>query len=91
MNYARKLVSIFLCVLIFVFSLTACGGSGEAADESTNRFYGVDKCFLHDEYIASILVDRETKVCYLYGSSGNRAFMTVLLDADGKPLIWEEE
>ena len=76
---------------------TACGSSGEAADESTNRFYGVDKCFLHDEYmigdeyIASILVDRETKVCYLYGSSGNRAFMTVLLDADGKPLIWEEE
>lgn len=97
MNYARKLVSIFLCVLIFAFSFAACGSSGEAADESEsiNRFYAVDRCFIDDpttidgDYRTYILVDRETKVCYLYGPAGNRSFMTALLDAEGKPLIWE--
>lgn len=96
MNYARKLVSIFLCALIFTFSLAACGSSGEAADESINRFCVIDEIYMHDPfYIGNerevyIVVDRETKVYYLYGP-GTHAFMTVLLDAEGKPLIWEED
>ena len=93
----KKFLAIYLCVLIFAFSLTACGSSGEAADASTNRFYAVDRCFIDDpttidgDYRTYILVDRETKVCYLYGPAGNRSFMTALLDAEGKPLLWEDK
>lgn len=34
-----------------------------------------------------VLVDRETGVNYLYCNSGYSGGLTVLLDADGKPLI----
>lgn len=38
----------------------------------------------------SILVDRETGVCYYYVKVFNSGGMTVLVDADGNPVIWEE-
>lgn len=39
----------------------------------------------------SILVDKETGVCYYYVKVFNSGGMTVLVDADGKPMIWEED
>ncbi len=38
-----------------------------------------------------IWVDRETGVNYLYRQSGYSGGITVLLDADGKPVITPEE
>lgn len=90
----KKFLSILICVCVLAFSLVACGSFGEAADESINRFRVVDKICMDDpfcigdERMVYIVVDRETKVCYLYGP-GTHAFMTVLLDAESKPLIWE--
>jgi len=40
--------------------------------------------------IGTIIVDRETGVCYYFRKYMNAGGMTVLLDADGNPLIWEE-
>lgn len=37
-----------------------------------------------------ILVDRETGVCYIWRKYMNAGGLTVLVDADGKPVIWEE-
>lgn len=37
--------------------------------------------------VTEIWVDRETGVNYLYHASGNSGGMTVLLDAEGKPVI----
>lgn len=37
----------------------------------------------------AIIVDRETGVCYYWRKSMNAGGMTVLVDADGKPVIWE--
>ena len=36
---------------------------------------------------ASVLVDKETGVNYLYCSSGYSGGLTVLLDKDGKPIV----
>ena len=36
-----------------------------------------------------ITVDRETGVCYYFQKFMNAGGMTVLVDADGKPVIWE--
>lgn len=38
-----------------------------------------------------IIVDRETGVCYYFRKYMNAGGMTVLVDAEGKPMIWEEE
>lgn len=38
-----------------------------------------------------IIVDRETGVCYYFRKFMNAGGMTVLVDADGKPVIWEGE
>jgi len=37
--------------------------------------------------VTEIWVDRETGVNYLYHASGNSGGLTVLLDAEGKPVI----
>lgn len=37
--------------------------------------------------ITEIWVDRETGVNYLYHASGNSGGLTVLLDAQGKPVV----
>ena len=37
--------------------------------------------------VMEIWVDRETGVNYLFHGSGNAGGLTVLLDADGKPII----
>lgn len=44
---------------------------------------------------SEIWVDRETRVCYLWHGEGNASMnasagITVLVDADGKPLLWNE-
>lgn len=37
--------------------------------------------------VTEIWVDRETGVNYLYHASGNSGGLTVLLDAQGKPVV----
>ncbi len=37
--------------------------------------------------VVEIWVDRETGVNYLYRASGNAGGLTVLLDAEGKPVV----
>lgn len=90
----KKILSIIICVCILAFSLVACCGSGtaEASDEKENRFFiveDVDVQAAYNVYRGYVMVDRETGVCYIYLTGSNRGAMSVLLDADGKPLIWE--
>ena len=37
-----------------------------------------------------VLVDTQTGVQYLYHASGNSGGMTVLVDAEGKPLLYHK-
>ena len=46
-----------------------------------------EKVYSQDLGSVSIFVDKETGVNYLYRQSGYAGGMTVLLDADGKPVI----
>lgn len=39
--------------------------------------------------IGNIIVDRKTGVCYYWRKFMNAGGMTVLVDTDGKPMIWE--
>ena len=39
----------------------------------------------------SIFVDKNTRVMYLYNTTNYQGGLTVMLDADGKPLLYEGE
>lgn len=84
----NKIISVLLATLI-VLSINGCGSSvvadAETAQEQTAMF---ERHTLDDWY--SIIVDKETGVCYLEMSGGYQYGITVMLNADGTPKIWEE-
>lgn len=87
----KKLIAIALLISM-VFLLTACTGGAPTEGETgenpfgSGRFVSYSVGFYDDVY-----VDRVTGVCYLYvGSCRESGGLTVLLDADGKPLIYKE-
>ena len=57
------------------------------ANKETDRFV---KVLEESGFITSseIWVDTQTGVQYLYHASGNSGGLTVLVDADGKPLLY---
>lgn len=87
---------IFVLILIFILLLTlyACNNNGKSI-EYKSRVYTHEPIFVciesGDEY--QIVYHRDTKVMYVisenYSSYGPRAIFTVMLDADGKPLLWK--
>ena len=90
----RKRLVALLITATMALSLTACGDSivenADAVTESDKMFerHTLDDCY-------SILVDKETGVCYLeyycaYGYCGYYG-ITVMLNADGTPKIWGED
>lgn len=73
-----------LCVLAVVGILLCSGCSSEGNRVVTDgRFQKVEDSL----YDGEIYVDTETKVMYWSLGYG----LTVLLDAEGKPLLWEGE
>lgn len=75
----RKLV---VCAVII--GMLLCGCSNSDTDRDTNdRFITVEE----DGYY-SILVDTDTDVMYLQYIGGPYKGITVLLNADGAPMLW---
>ena len=77
-------------VLLSAALLIGCGASSVQAGNSMFERHEIDVDH-------TILVDRETKVCYLeYGHLNNFnngaswGGITVMLNADGTPKLWEE-
>lgn len=86
----KKIISILICVCILMCSLAACGCSATAEDkEFTNRVIVIEECNLGFGVNSYILVDTNTGVLYQFIKSGYGGGLTVMLDADGKPLLWE--
>lgn len=89
----KKLIAVFLTIA-FSFGLVGCG-----AEEGTEvNTFPLDE----DEFYVTIMennttgivyriVDKSTRVQYIFIDEGYEGGMTVLLDADGKPLLYEGE
>lgn len=88
----KKLIALFtvLCVCLI---LVGCNKDDDAVYAGNSRFEQVYYEGYSIEGVNSvdtvILVDKETGVMYLYVSTVNRSGLTVMVDEDGKPLIWE--
>ena len=89
---------ILMCCLLFGISLAGCGGREDAdANYMTINdriFYNIssdDVGFNGRSW--DIYVDTETRVQYIifFGDQSYSASVVVLVDADGKPILYEGE
>lgn len=77
-----------LCLVIAIMLMLTCVGCSNSKDNKVitdGRFSRVEDGYFEGGIPASIVVDIETKVMYLVTGGS----LTVMLDADGKPLLWE--
>lgn len=79
----KKVITIFLSGIILSLCLVSCGTPKIDNYIETDRF----KVALNQGF-NKIYVDTETGVMYYLHS--NRGGLTVMVDENGKPLIWEE-
>ena len=91
----RKLRLIF-CGLMLSVALVGCGGSksennGMKYEIIGNRTFLVIDTSTGFSNVHLIYVDKETKVQYLMFEGGHWGIMSVLLDADGKPILYDGE
>lgn len=82
-----------VAVIMMVASLSGCGsttvGTTETSPNGEDRFIEIRT---DDSAIGSwtdIYVDKETGVMYLFVKNGYGGGLTVMVDENGKPLIWE--
>ena len=86
----KKRIAIALIALASALSLTACGSDGvvENVKEETAAGAMFERHNIDGYY--SILVDKDTGVCYLEYNGIREYDITALFNQDGTPKIWEE-
>lgn len=77
----KKILAVVL-VMVICCGLVGC----DTTYTSEERFD-----IVHEEGSQTIVVDEETGVMYLFCQAGYAGGMTVMVDADGNPLLYEEE
>lgn len=88
---------IVIIAIVLTFScmlLTSCDKYANNQDDKHDRFYALpmyaaDSKNNESTYPLKIYVDKETRVQYIYNI--NQGGMCVLVDAEGKPLLYEGE
>ena len=79
----KKFISLVLA-LILIFALVGCTGANSDNETISDRFVRV-----YSEYSNCIYVDSETNVMYFWHSGGYSGGLSVMLDKNGDPLLWE--
>lgn len=84
--------TIVLCGLFLVLNITGCAAWPDKATSTSNEesdasFVIVEKELVNG-YFYRIAYHKDTKVMYVLGEYND---FEVMLDADGKPLLWEGE
>lgn len=89
------LILIILAIIPVVMILTGCAAPDDNTHittlEQSNRFVTVETYGMNFKNVPPyrIIVDTYTKVSYIYIGDSTGNAITVLVDADGKPLLWE--
>lgn len=84
----KRIIMLLLVLIMPIMVLTGC--TEDTKEIRENRFILVlfDKesgCY------QNIYVDKETRVMYLFVRVANGGGVTVMLNADGTPMLWEGE
>lgn len=83
----KKKLLILLCSLLLSVSLVGCGDP-ESVSNPTIK-YGSRFLDINTGKYTCIIIDKETKVQYLYAGYGSAGGLTILVDAEGKPILYE--
>lgn len=86
----KKFLAIILSIMICCFAFVGCSRKNEVikTTELDRRFKIINDTNDGLGY-CNIIVDTETGVMYLFRGAGYRGGLTVMVDANGKPLIYE--
>lgn len=82
---------LFCLLLILMSPICFLFGGCKNAETLSTKDFAVISCSQSLGSTTVIYVHRETRVMYLYIKMGYSGGLTVMLDADGKPLIYEGE
>lgn len=86
-KYIKAQRKIILVIISTAMLFCLCGCTTESVAETEKRFITIS-----NEGTFYIVYDKETKVEYaLSASSYNYGVLTVLVDAEGKPLLYKEK
>lgn len=84
----KKILAIF--ILLFMFLLTGCGGKTDSQNsQKTNMFIIIQES--SSAYPYKIVYQKDTKVMYAVSNGYyNSGVLTVLVNQDGTPMLYEE-
>jgi hypothetical protein len=91
----KKIIAIFIMIFICCVMFIGCNKQNQTltiyetttVNELDGRFKVIADDNLGTGY-CNVIVDNETGVMYLFRGSMNRGGLTVMVDADGNPLIY---
>lgn len=81
--------TICLCSLFLILNITGCASNdnvSESPNEASEASFVIVEKELANGYFYRIAYHKDTKVMYVLGEYND---FEVMLDADGKPLLWE--
>lgn len=85
----KRIAVLVITVFLLIISMTGC------VSDSGNIQYSVcddvTMVMVADGSRFSIYVHKETRVMYIGDTGYNQGSLTVMIDEDGKPLLWEGE
>lgn len=86
----KRILAIIVLIIMCCFAFVGCGRKNEVitTTELDYRFKIINDT--NDGFgYTKIIIDTETGVMYLFRGEGYRGGLTVMVDVDGKPLIYE--
>lgn len=78
----KKIVCLGLALMI-IFAFIGCTKTDNT--ETADRFIVV-----YSDFSNTIYADKETNVLYFWHSGGYSGGLSVMLDENGKPLLWDK-
>lgn len=90
----KKILSILLMLSVASIFITGCSDTNKTNLQTSDATYFIDseddRFMKIDSINGWIYVDKQTKVQYLFVKRANAGGLTILVDSDGKPLLYEE-
>lgn len=88
----KKIVYLLLILIMPLMLFSGCGNNAQTSSNGSEFIIG-DIVFIKvirgDDF--DIFVDKNTKVMYIFNKTTYQGGLTVLVNADGTPMLWEGE
>ena len=81
----KKLISLLMVLVMPMLVLCGCESKEAELNGGYDRFKTIDYSG------CEVYVDRQTRVMYLFVKKGYGGGLTVMLNADGSPMLYEGE